>query len=101
MKLIHKRCGRFFTEAVFKMLRATTYVPSYENKLCQEITASHGVAQGRNSSPNFYSFFVSDIPRCMDALENKDLIDLHNLAQLADDEAVLADDLVMLSAKTS
>ena len=81
------------------MFRATTYIPSYENKLCEEIRTSYGVAQGRNSSPNFYSFFVSDMPRCMDSLENKDFIDPHNLAQLVDDAAVLADGLVMLGGK--
>ena len=99
LKLIRKGCGRKFTEAVSKMFRATTYIPSYENKLCEEITTSYGVAQGRNSSPNFYSFFVSDMPRCMDSLENKDFIDPHNLAQLVDDAAVLADGLVMLGGK--
>ena len=99
LKLIEKGCGRTFTEAVFKMFRATTYVPSYENKLCEEITTSYGVAQGRNSSPNFYSFFVSDMPRCMDSLEEKDFIHPHNLAQLADDAAVLADGLIMLGEK--
>ena len=101
LKLIQKGCGRTFTEAVSKMFKATTYIPSYENKLCEEITTSYGVAQGRNSSPNFYSFFVSDMPHCMDSLANKDFIDPHNLAQLADDAAVLADGLVMLGGKMS
>ena len=99
LKLISKGCGRAFTEAISKMFQATTYIPSYENKLCEEITTSYGVAQGRNSSPNFYSFFVSDMPCCTASLRNKDFIDPHNLAQLADDTAVLADGLFLLGEK--
>ena len=99
LKLMSKGCGRVFTEAISKMFQATTYIPSYENKLCEEITTSYGVAQGRNSSPNFYSFFVSDMPRCTASLRNKDFIDPHNLAQLADDTAVLADGLFLLGEK--
>ena len=99
LKLIEKGCGRIFTEAVSKMFRSTTYIPSYDNKLCEEITTEYGVAQGRNSSPDFYSFFVSDMPSCTDSLQEKDFIDPHNLAQLADDTTMLAEGVVMLGNK--
>ena len=90
LKLIDKGCGRTFTEAISKMFQSTTYIPSTNNKLCEEIPTAYGVAQGRNSSPNLYSFSVSDMPRCTDQLEEKDFIDPHNLAQLADDTAMLS-----------
>ena len=96
---MEKGCGRTFTEAVSKMFRSTTYIPSYDNKLCEEITTAYGVAQGRNSSPNFYSFFVSDMPSCTDSLPEKDFIDPHNLAQLADDTTMLAEGVLMLGNK--
>ena len=53
-KLIDKGCGQMFTKAVAKMYMSTTYVPAANNKLCEEL--SYGMAQGRHSSPNFYSF---------------------------------------------
>ena len=90
LKLIDKGCGRTFTEAIFKMLHSTTYVPSTNNKLCEEISTAYGVAQGRNSSPDLYSFSVSDMPKCTESLDEKDFIDPHNLAQLADDTAMLS-----------
>ena len=90
LKLIDKGCGRTFTESIFKMFHSTTYVPSTNNKLCEEISTAYGVAQGRNSSPDLYSFSVSDMPKCTDLLEEKDFIDPHNLAQLADDTAMLS-----------
>ena len=99
LKLIEKGCGRIFTEAVAKMFKSTTYIPSYDNKLCEEIRTSYGVAQGRNSSPDFYSFFVSDMPRCTDSMPNKDFIDPHNIVQLADDSTMLADGVMMLGDK--
>ena len=99
LKLMEKGCGRIFTEAVAKMFRSTTYITSYDNKLCDEITTSYGVAQGRNSSPDFYSFFVSDMPKCTDSLPEKDFIDPNNLAQLADDTTLLAEGVIMLGKK--
>ena len=80
-----------FTKAVAKMYMSTTYVPATNNKLCEELSTSYGMAQGRHSSPNFYSFYVSDMPRCTDILENNDFMDPYNLAQLADDSIVLAE----------
>ena len=99
VKLMDKGCGRVFTEAITKMFHSTTYIPSSNNKLSEGITTSYGVAQGRNSSPNLYSFAVSDMASCTDSLEKKDFIDPHNLAQLADDAAVLADGTLMLGPK--
>ena len=90
-KLIDKGCGQMFTKAVAKMYMSTTYVHATNNKLCEEISTSYGMAQGRHSSPNFYSSYVSDMPRCTDILENNDFMDPYNLAQLADDSIVLAE----------
>ena len=99
MKLIDKGCGRNFTKAIAKMYSYTTYVPSLNNKLCEEISTSSGVAQGRNSSPNIYSFYVSDMPSCMDTLDNFDFMDPYNLLQLADDTIVLAESAHSLQKK--
>ena len=61
------------------------------NRIGSEITTSFGVAQGRNSSPDIYSFFVSDMPRCTDEIENTDFMDPFDMAQLADDTIILAE----------
>ena len=98
-KLMEKGCGKTFTEAITKMFHSTTYIPSTNNKLCEEIKTAYGVAQGRNSSPNIYSFAVSDMASCTRTLEQKDFIDPHCLAQLADDTAMLAEGLKMLGPK--
>ena len=51
----------------------------------------NGVAQGRNSSPDLYSFYVSDMARCTNDLPNNDYMDPYNLAQLADDTIIMAE----------
>ena len=99
LKLMDRGCGRVFTEAIAKMCHSTTYIPSTSNKLCEGITTSYGVAQGRNSSPDLYSFAVSDMASCTDSLDTKDFIDPYNLAQLVDDAAILADGTQMLAPK--
>ena len=78
VKLMERGCGRVFTEAITKMFHSTTYIPASGGKLCEAITTSYGVAQGLNSSPNIYSFAVSDMGSCTDSLERKDFIDPHN-----------------------
>ena len=93
LKLINKGCGHIFTKAIAKMYNSTTYIPAANNKLCEGINTSYGVAQGRHSSPNLYSFYVSDMPQCTNELENEDFMDPFNLAQLADDSIVLAEDV--------
>ena len=61
------------------------------NKLLDEIDTSYGVAQGRHTSPNLYSFFVSDMPLCTNELIGEGFMDPFNIAQLADDTIILAE----------
>ena len=77
LKLMSKGCGQTFTSAVAKMFKSTTYIPTTNNKICDEITTSYGVAQRRHSSPNFFSFYVSDMPRCTDELSDIDFMDIN------------------------
>ena len=73
------------------MYDSTTYMPVVNNKICDEIKTYHGVAQGRNSSPDLYSFYVSEMPKCTAELNNTDFMDPNNIAQLADDTILLAE----------
>ena len=65
-----------------------------------EIETAYGVAQGRNSSPELYSFYVSDMPRCTDSIVTNDFMDPNIIAQLADDTALLAEQLESFKKKT-
>ena len=57
-KLIKKGCDKQFTNAAAKMFNSTAYMPTVNNKIGAENRTSYGVAQGRHTSPNLYSFFV-------------------------------------------
>ena len=100
-KLMSKQCGSKFTNAIAKMYTSTTYIPYVNNKMGEPIKTSYGVAQGRNSSPDFYSFYVADMPRCTEDLPNEDFMDPHVIAQLADDTAMLTEQLHSFKRKTA
>ena len=99
-KLMDKGCGARFTKSVAKMYASTSYVPYVNNKMGDEIETAYGVAQGRNSSPGLYSFYVSDMPKCTDAIVTNDFMDPKIIAQLVDDTALLAEQLDSFKEKT-
>ena len=90
--LMKNGCGKRFLQAITKMFNSTTYIPEVgRNKLGDEIKTRVGVAQGRKTSPDFYSFYVSDMPLCMEDIPNDDFMDPYNIVQLADDTIILAE----------
>ena len=64
-----------------------------------EIEIHYGVTQGRHSSSNIYSFYVSDMPSCTDDLPNSDFMDPYNEAQLADDTVIFAETFTSIIQK--
>lgn len=100
-KLMEKGCGAQFVKALAKMYSSTSYFPFVNNKIGEEIKTSHGVAQGRNSSPDLYSFYVSDMPNCTNDIETNDFMKNDDIAQLADDTAMLAELFTTFKEKTS
>ena len=89
-KLCQKNAGKRFVNAIHNMYQTTAYVPKLSStRLGERITTEHGVTQGKESSANLYSFYVSDMP-CY--LENftSDYMDPLKVIQLADDTATLA-----------
>ena len=100
-KLMINGCGSKFINAIAKMYRSTTYIPMSNNKLLNEIVTSYGVAQGRHTSPNLYSFLVSDMPQCTNEILREDFMDPFNIAQLADDTITLAEKQDSLVSKIS
>ena len=90
-KLQSRGAGSRFTSAVFRMYTNTSYRPKIsESMLGEAIPTKHGVTQGKKSSANLYSFFVSDMGTCL-IRYTEDFMDPANLCQLADDTATAAE----------
>ena len=91
--MMKNNCGKNLTSAVAKMFGTSTYFPKLEgNRLGEGIETDYGVTQGRRSSGSLFTFYVSDMPNALKNLQTDDFMDPHNLAQLADDTAVLAEE---------
>ena len=82
------------------MYTESFYAPKIsETHLGEHIGTTHGVTQGRGSSTSFFSFYVSDMPSCLENINTNDFFDPFNLLQLADDTTVMADKLESLRLK--
>ena len=89
-KLCDKNAGKRFVNAIHRMYQTTSYVPKLSStRLGERIKTEHGVTQGKESSANLYSFYVSDMSSCLENFSS-DFMDPLNLVQLADDTATLA-----------
>ena len=98
-KLCQKKAGKRFVQAVHNMYQTTAYVPKLSNtRLGEKIGTDHGVTQGKESSANLYSFYVSDMPTYLEEFTS-DYMDPLNLVQLADDTATLASFVLSLCQK--
>ena len=98
-KLCLAKAGKGFIRAFHSMYEKTAYIPKISNtQLGEKITTEHGVTQGKESSANLYSFYVSDMPTYMEQFTT-DYMDPLNLVQLADDTATLASYLESLIQK--
>ena len=89
-KLCERKAGKRFTQAIHNMYQTTSYIPKIStSKLGDKISTKHGVTQGKESSANLYSFYVSDMPSYLKQYTT-DFMDPLNLVQLADDTATMA-----------
>ena len=79
--MMSKGCGAKFTNSVVKMYASTSYIPHMNNKMGKEIETAYGAAQGRNSSPDLYSFYMSDMPKCIGFIATNDYMDPNIIAQ--------------------
>ena len=96
--LIKNGCGKNITTAIAKMYINSEYIPVIKNRLGDGINTAFGFTQGRKSSTNLYSFYVSDMP---DVLydQHADFMDPFNISQLADDTVVYAEHISSLEDK--
>ena len=93
-------CGMFLTRAITKMFTKSTYFPKMDGHCVGEgIETEHGVTQGRRSSGNIFSFYISDMKSATRDIGTNDFMDPVNLAQLADDTASYAEGIRSLGMK--
>lgn len=98
--LIRRGCGKAFTNAISNMMSTSSYYPKMSNNMIGEsIESDFGVTQGRRSSGDIFTFYVSEMSSAFDTLQMNDFMDPLNLAQLADDTAIFADNILSLKSK--
>ena len=98
--LITDGIGREMVCAIRNMYLDTSYVPKLSNSyIGYEIISNFGVTQGRKSSANLFSYYISDMGTCLSDLPKDDFMDPYCLLQLADDTNVLAESLKSLRIK--
>ena len=89
--LMKDGCSSAMVRALTKMLTTSTYCPkSSKNCVSEGIETDYGVTQGRCSSGNIFSYYVSKMSSAFDPEKTDDFMDPYNLAQLADDTALYA-----------
>ena len=82
------------------MFSKSTYYPKMSNNILSEgIESEFGVTQGRRSSGDIFTFYVSGMSSAFDTMNNDDFMDPYNLAQLADDTAIYAENIPNLRTK--
>ena len=88
--LMKNGAGAKFINTVANMYDETIYTPkTNNNSYGNNIMTRHGVTQGRKTSPNFFSFNISDMHEAI-SIPTTFLKDV-NLLQLADDTVLLAE----------
>ena len=63
----------------------------YYNVTDEQISADHGVTQGRHSSCNIFSFYISDMKESVRNLDIPDFTEPNHLLQLADDTLIMSE----------
>ena len=68
--------GKKFVQAIVNVYENVSYSPKLSNNsLGEPISSSHGVTQGKKTSANLFSFFISDMCRGFDGIDKIDSMD--------------------------
>ena len=94
-KMMQRGAGHKFVKAVHKSYEKTSYLPKLTNAYTgAAIETDFGVTQGKTSSSNYFSMYVSDMA------ETTVIEDVWTfLVQLADDTAIVSNSLTMLISR--
>ena len=98
--LMKKGCGKFLTSAITKTLLKSVYYPKItNNRLGEGIVSEYGVTQGRKTSSNLFSFYLSDMSTAFINTRYNDFMQPCDFTQLADDTAIYAEYIESLRSK--
>ena len=92
--------GDTFVRAVADMYEENHYIPRIDHSMLGEpIQTFYGVTQGRRSSTSFFSFLICDMGKAINSVNYSDFMEPHNMAQMADDTIVAAEQTDSLGGK--
>lgn len=90
--LMDKKFGKRFVQNFMNSYESTNYVvKASSTERGPSIKTDQGLTQGKTTSSNYFSLFVSDMPNDLPQANNKDFMDPFNIFQLADDTTVIAE----------
>ena len=79
-KLIAEGSGKAYARAIANTYVKSFYTPKVNaNQLGACISSKHGITQGKKSSANFFSFYVSDMGEKMKEADTNDFLGPFNL----------------------
>ena len=85
---------------VADMYEENHYIPRIDHRMLGEpIQTFYGVTQGRRSSTSFFSFLICDMGKAINTINYDDFMEPHNMAQMADDTIVAAEQPNSLGGK--
>lgn len=100
-QLMNLGIGKKFLNSLKNIYLETSYRPKISStSMGDEIVTDYGVTQGKSSSANLFSCFISDMPQSVQDCNVNDFMDPLNVLQLADDSSILADKTNSLCSKT-
>ena len=90
--LMDKKFGKRFVQNFMNSYESTRYVvKASSTERGPSIDTDQGLTQGKTTSSNYFSLFVSDMPNGLQEANNQDFMDPFNIFQLADDTTVIAE----------
>ena len=82
--------GSKFLRSLRSMYLEKLYVPKISMySIGEEFSTDYGITQGKDSSANIFSSYISDIPQSIRPNNPPDFMDSYNIIQLADDSSIL------------
>ena len=91
--------GSVFVKNLNNMYEQIQYLPKISTRILGDpIISDHGVTQGRSSSGNIFSYYISDMNDSFENDEHTDFM-VASLLQLADDSVILAEQVASLTSK--
>ena len=90
--MVKKQFGKHLITNFMNSYESTSYiVKASANEIGDSIKTDQGLTQGKTTSANYFSLYVSDMPDGLNITRNDDFMDPFYLLQLADDTTITAE----------